>query len=177
MEEEGSETIDLETLDLGEEPKVIDAVPEQVEVETLTAEDEDVEPVEEVAALEDKSDVNVDALADDVDLEALAAEAEELNDEVPSAPVIEDLEIGELETVGEEEQEAPAAEKEIEIDFESDLDKSPAALEETSAEEAEEMQELIPELEELGEAPEAPKAAPAGKLRRRAEVFRASRTT
>ena len=27
----GSETIDLETLDLGEEPKVIDAVPEQVE--------------------------------------------------------------------------------------------------------------------------------------------------
>jgi hypothetical protein len=157
LEEEGSETIDLETLDLGEEPKVIDAVPDQLdELETLAEEETDVEPLEEVAAAEDKSDLSVDALADEVDLEALAAEAEELNDEVPISPKVDDLEIGELETVGDGEHDT--AEKEIEIEFESDLDKSPATDEKTSAEEAEEMQELIPELEELGEASEAPSA-------------------
>ncbi len=157
LDDEGSETIDLETLDLGEEPTVIDAVPEQVdELETLTEEETDVEPLEDVTAAEDKADESVD-LAADVDLEALAAEAEELNDEVPVAPVIDDLEIGELESPPDEGTEAPAAEKEIEIEFESDLAKDEANLQE-SAEEAEEMQELIPELEELGESP-----APAGK--------------
>ena len=149
LDDEGSETIDLETLDLGEEPTVIDAVPEQVdELEALTEEEADVEPLEEVAAAEDKADESVDSLADDVDLEALAAEAEELNDEIPVAPSVDDLEIGELESPLDEAAEAPAAEKEIEIEFESDLDK-----------EAEEMQELIPELEELGESPE-PAARP-----------------
>ena len=67
MDDMGSETIDLETLDLGEEPTVIDAVPEQFEeIEELRGRAEDPE-------LE---------TTDEVDLEALAAEAEELEDNV-----------------------------------------------------------------------------------------------
>ena len=52
QDEPGDETIDLETLDIGEEPTVIEAEPAQLE--------------------------EIDGLAEDVDLEALAAEAEEL---------------------------------------------------------------------------------------------------
>ena len=56
-----------------------------------------------------------------IDLEALAAEAEELEDNVPEAPVVEDLEIGELESLADEAGPADSPQKEIEISFEGDL--------------------------------------------------------
>ncbi len=84
-EEAGSETIDLETLDIGEEPRVINAVPEQVEdLENLTEAEAVLE--EEPAAAE--AAAPGDVMSDDVDLEALAAEAAELDDDtsLPSGP-------------------------------------------------------------------------------------------
>lgn len=139
MDDEGSETIDLETLDLGEEPKVIDAVPEQVEeIEEL----QDAEP------------------ADEVDLEALAAEAEELEDNVPGAPVVEDLEIGELETLLDETGAAETPQKEIEISFEGDLAKDVEALQESVEPGA--PSEEIPEAEEITESPGARAAGSPG---------------
>ena len=139
MDDEGSETIDLETLDLGEEPKVIDAVPEQVEeIEEL----QDAEP------------------ADEVDLEALAAEAEELEDNVPGAPVVEDLEIGELETLLDETGAAETPQKEIEISFEGDLAEDVEALQESVEPGA--PSEEIPEAEEITESPGAGAAGSPG---------------
>jgi len=138
-DDEGSETIDLETLDLGEEPKVIDAVPEQVEeIEEL----QDAEP------------------ADEVDLEALAAEAEELEDNVPGAPVVEDLEIGELETLLDETGAAKTTQKEIEISFEGDLAEDVEALQESVEPGA--PSEEIPEAEEITESPGAGAAGSTG---------------
>jgi hypothetical protein len=138
-DDEGSETIDLETLDLGEEPKVIDAVPEQVEeIEEL----QDAEP------------------ADEVDLEALAAEAEELEDNVPGAPVVEDLEIGELETLLDETGAAKTTQKEIEISFEGDLAEDVEALQESVEPGA--PSEEIPEAEEITESPGAGAAGSPG---------------
>ncbi len=115
--EEESETIDLETLDLGEEPTVIDAVPEQVDdPEALL----DIESIPDIELQEEKpsSESAQDDFPEEVDLEALAAEAEELEDNVPIAPAVDDLDIGELEAVADEE--APAADEEIEIAFESE---------------------------------------------------------
>ncbi len=136
--EDESETIDLETLDLGEEPKVIDAVAEQVEdIPELEAEEvleADEAPVARRAADEELPEV---------DLEALAAEAEDLEEEVPEAPVVEDLEIGELESVADEAPAARTPEKEIEISFEGD-----------TVEEAEELGEPVDEAEEVGNAEE-----------------------
>ncbi len=129
MDDEGSETIDLETLDLGEEPTVIEAVPEQVE------EIEELQDAEEVLGAEP---------ADEVDLEALAAEAEELEDNVPATPVVEDLEIGELESLLDETDSAEKPPKEIEISFEGDL-----------AEDVEALQETVEPAEEITEAPQA----------------------
>jgi hypothetical protein len=122
--EDESETIDLETLDLGEEPTVIDAVPEHVDDAEELLEIESVpetEPQEEKPSSEPTQ--GLDDLPEEVDLEALAAEAEELEDNIPTPPVVDDLEIGELEAVADEE--APAAEKEIEIAFESEPSKEP----------------------------------------------------
>jgi hypothetical protein len=116
------ETIDLETLDLGEEPTVIEAVPEQVE---------DLETIPEAEALEEDASGGTGSGAAEVDLEALASEAETLPDDAAFAPA-EDLEIGELESVSEDE-EAADSEKEIEIAFESE----PDVLSQPSSESAE----------------------------------------
>jgi hypothetical protein len=130
VDDEGSETIDLETLDLGEEPMIIDAVPEQVE-ELQEAE----EVLEEESLPSDKprsteargaktTEVGVGIAeaepSDEVDLEALAAEAEELEVDVPSTPVVEDLEIGELESLSDEGIGDESPKKEIEISFEGE---------------------------------------------------------
>jgi hypothetical protein len=145
MDDEGSETIDLETLDLGEEPMVIDAVPEQVdELEELLDADESMGagPAGSVAEAE---------AAEEVDLEALAAEAEELEDNVPVSPVVEDLEIGELETLADETGAAETPQKEIEISFEGDLAEDVEALQ--GSVEPETAVEEIPEAEEVTEGP------------------------
>jgi pilus assembly protein FimV len=120
--ERSDETIDLETLDLGEEPTVVEAVPEQVE---------DLETIPEAEALEEDASGGTGSGAAEVDLEALASEAETLPDDAAFAPA-EDLEIGELESVSEDE-EAADSEKEIEIAFESE----PDVLSQPSSESAE----------------------------------------
>jgi pilus assembly protein FimV len=105
----GDETIDLETLDIGEEPRIINAVAEQVDdLETVA----DAEPVldEEASRPENVPDAD-DVLSDDVDLEALAAEAAEMDDEPLPPPRAA------------RRAEAPAAAEEIEIPFESDVPK------------------------------------------------------
>ena len=144
MDDEGSETIDLETLDLGEEPRVIDAVPEQVE------EVEDLQDAEEVLELDEgpvakPAGKKARQQPDEVDLEALAAEAEELEDDVPAAPVVEDLEIGELESMADEAGGIVTPQKEIEIDFEADLaddvETLPASEEDETASAPEEVSE------------------------------------
>jgi pilus assembly protein FimV len=151
-----SETIDLETLDLGEEPTIIDAVPEQVDdaeelldIESAT----DIELQDETAP--GGAAVDLETIPEEVDLEALAAEAEELEDKAPAAPSIDDLEIGELESVADEE--APAApEEEIEIAFESE----PAR---ETADGVDPLDQVL-EMEEIGDeasAGEAPAGAPA----------------
>jgi len=143
MDDEGSETIDLETLDLGEEPMVIDAVPEQVE------EIEELQEAEEAEA------------AEEVDLEALAAEAEELEDKVPVAPVVEDLEIGELESLADEAGPEETPQKEIEISFEGDLAKDVEALQ-ASVESGASEEEEVAEAEEVTDVPAAEAADFAG---------------
>ncbi|MGA2974830.1 MAG: hypothetical protein ABSF77_05915, partial [Spirochaetia bacterium] len=150
LAEAGSETIDLETLDLGEEPTVVNAVPEQVE---------ELEALPEAEAVEEKAADDIDALADEVDLEALAAEAEELEEEAPSTPVGEDLEIGELEALTDEEAAAESPDKEIEIAFEGEGEQDAEALTELTGPEIAEPAEQILEAEEVKEEPAA--AAPA----------------
>jgi pilus assembly protein FimV len=154
--DEESETIDLETLDLGEEPTIIDAVPEQVDdaEELLDIESApDIELQDETAP--GGAAVDLETIPEEVDLEALAAEAEELEDKAPAAPSIDDLEIGELESVADEE--APAApEEEIEIAFESE----PAR---ETADGVDPLDQVL-EMEEIGDeasAGEAPAGAPA----------------
>jgi hypothetical protein len=115
LDDEGSETIDLETLDLGEEPMVIDAVPERVD---------------EVEELPDAEEILDAEPADEVDLEALAAEAEDLEENVPKTPVVEDLEIGELESLSDEAGGNETPQKEIEISFEGDLAEDAESLRE-----------------------------------------------
>ncbi len=143
----GSETIDLETLDLGEEPMVIDAIPEQVDdVEELPDAEEVLD--EEIAP----GATGQHDTADEVDLEALAAEAEDLEENVPTAPVVEDLEIGELESLSEDTAGERAPQKEIEISFEGDL-----------AEEVESLgEDALPEAEEVTDSPGAAAAASSG---------------
>lgn len=112
--ERSDETIDLETLDLGEEPTVIEAMPENLDdLETIA----DAEEV----VVEDEDSGGITSGPDEVDLESLAAEAEALEDDDTVAPA-EDLEIGELESVSEDEPIADTSEKEIEIAFESEPD-------------------------------------------------------
>ena len=113
------ETIDLETLDLGEEPTVIEAVPEQAD---------DLETIPEAELLDEEASGGIDSGTAEVDLEALASEAETLADDTALAPA-EDLEIGELESVTDDTEAADSAEKEIEIEFESE----PDALSESSS--------------------------------------------
>jgi pilus assembly protein FimV len=174
------ETIDLATLDLGEEPTVIEAVPEQVEDFETIPEAESLEELDADSGTvsEEASDTvdSVDALTEEVDLEALAAEAEELtSDEV--TPPADDLEIGELEGVSDEDPGAAAVEEEIEIPFEAEgeiaaelgadsaetLDLGPAeqvldAEELPEAEEASEAEEAL----EVEESPAAKKATGGG---------------
>jgi pilus assembly protein FimV len=127
QDDAGDETIDLETLDLGEEPNVIEAVPAQLD--------------------------DSEGLADDVDLEALAAEAEELAGNAPATET-EDLEIGELESIGDEPAAEKA--QEIEIDFESDKEPAAAEVEELEPATDLGSAEEILEAEEVGgEAPAA----------------------
>jgi pilus assembly protein FimV len=149
--EDESETIDLETLDLGEEPKVINAVPEQVEDLTELPEAEEVLEAEEISKA--GGPIRGAEELPEVDLEALAAEAESLEDEVPTAPTVEDLEVSELEAVPEDGGFGPVPDKEIEISFDSDLAQDAEALKE--AEPAEE----IPEAEEVAEEAAAATAA------------------
>ena len=115
------ETIDLETLDLGEEPNVIEAVSAQLD--------------------------DADGLTDDVDLEALAAEAEELAGNAPATET-EDLELGELESIGDEPSTAKPGE--IEIDFESEKEPAAAEVEELQPAELGQAEEIL-EAEEIGE--------------------------
>jgi hypothetical protein len=137
------ETIDLETLDLGEEPTVIDAVPENVgDLETIADAEELV--------VEDDDSVGVTSGPDELDLEALAAEAEALGDET-AAPA-EDLEIGELESVSEDAPIADTSEKEIEIAFESE----PDVLSEPSPEPADQIFEAEEVLDEQGGTARSP---------------------
>jgi len=111
--ERSDETIDLETLDLGEEPTVIEAVPEQVD---------DLETIAEAELLDEDASGGIDSGTAEVDLEALASEAETLADD---AALAEDLEIGELESATDETEAADSSEKEIEIEFESEPDTVP----------------------------------------------------
>jgi hypothetical protein len=157
MDDEGSETIDLETLDLGEEPMVIDAVPEQVEE---LEEFEDAEEILEAESLPPETSKSPSHPSDDVDLEALAAEAEELEDGVTVSPVVEDLEIGELETLAEETGPSEAPQDEIEISFESDLAEDVEALQ--AAAEPGTPDEEVAEAEEVTEAPVSGAPASAG---------------
>jgi len=150
-----SETIDLETLDLGEEPKVINAVPEQVEDLTELPEAEEVLEAEEVATAGEP--IRGPEELPEVDLEALAAEAKSLEDGVAAAPSVEDLEIGELEAVPEDSGFGPVPDKEIEISFDSDLAKDAEALKE--AEPAEEIAEAEEVAEEAAKAPAAGESA------------------
>ncbi len=101
MDDQGNETIDLETLDLGEEPMVINAEPEQGQ------EAEDLQDAEEVLELDEEPPQRQPRRPRRSSRtrwiwRPLAAEAEELEDDVRSAPVVEDLEIGELETLSDE---------------------------------------------------------------------------
>jgi pilus assembly protein FimV len=155
----GDETIDLETLDLGEEPTVIEAVPEVVD---------------ELEAIEEATPMDADELAADVDLEALAAEAKEMDDDIPIAPSADDLDLAELESVADEQAPAASAADEIEIEFEPDAPASPregrstdADVEEGSLEEIEEIEEIEAEslepLEEVLEAEEVHEPAPVAK--------------
>jgi hypothetical protein len=148
-EEAGSETIDLETLDMGEEPRVIDAVAEQAEDLESVAEAEPV--LEEEPAAPAVAPSAEDVLSDDVDLEALAAEAAELEDEplaktaAPSAAPVEAAELA----------------GGIEIPFEAEVAKpSPEAdAELEQIIEAEEVGEEAPPA--AGRKPATPSAAPA----------------
>jgi pilus assembly protein FimV len=126
----GDETIDLETLDLGEEPKVINAVPEVID---------------ELEAIEELTPLDADELAADVDLEALAVEAQELEDDIPVSASADDLDLAELESVADEiaPTASAAAADEIEIEFEPET----APSMETDAEEvleAEALDEPVP---------------------------------
>jgi hypothetical protein len=143
LDDLGDETIDLETLDLGEEPKVIDAVAEQVE---------DLETVEDAEAVLDE-ELTPEIQTDDVDLEALAAEAEELEGTPVSAVSTDDLDIGELESVPDEPETAPSAAEEIEIPFEAEV---PTPSPEVDAE-----LEQILDAEEVGDDEITPSKSPA----------------
>ena len=149
--EDESETIDLETLDLGEEPKVINAVAEQVEDLTELPEAEEVLEAEEISTA--GGPIRGAEELPEVDLEALAAEAKSLEDEPTVAPSVEDLEIGELEAVPDDVGFGPVPDKEIEISFDSDLAQDAEALKE--AEPAEEIAEAEEVAEEAAEAPAA----------------------
>jgi pilus assembly protein FimV len=158
--DEESETIDLETLDLGEEPTVVNAVAEQVEdVEALGDLESIPELTEEATEEQGPTDADIEALADEVDLEALAAEAQELEDEVPAAPKVDDLELVELEAPAEPAAKPAEQAEEIEISFESDLDKDVESLEQLAEPESLETVEQVAEAEE---AESAAKPAPAG---------------
>jgi hypothetical protein len=137
--ERSDETIDLETLDLGEEPTVIEAVPEQVE---------DLEEVQDAELLDEEAPGAIDSGTAEVDLEALASEAESLDDAGAPAAA-EDLEIGELESVTDDEEAVDSSEKEIEIAFESE----PDVLSQSSLESAEggamSTADQVPEAEEV----------------------------
>jgi len=125
---------------------------------TELPEAEEILEAEELPAPAAKDDVV------DVDLEALAAEAESLEEEVPAAPSVEDLDIGELETLTEDTGLGPVPDKEIEISFDSELgkDTQPAAdaeaVEEAEAVADAEPAEEVLEAEELEEAPARPAA-------------------
>jgi hypothetical protein len=149
MDDMGSETIDLETLDLGEEPKVIDAVPEQFEEIEELQDAEDLPGESNRSTGQAKAGSEADS-TEEVDLEALAAEAEELEDNVPEAPVVEDLEIGELESLADEAGPADSPQKEIEISFEGDLADDVEALQESVDSAA--LADEVAEAEEVHEA-------------------------
>jgi pilus assembly protein FimV len=127
-DDEGDETIDLETLDLGEEPTVIDAVPAEA-----------------------------GDLAEDVDLEALQAEIDEETGHAPTAAT-DDLEIGELESIGDEA--APAeGETGVEIEFESgEAPAAASAMEELGPADLGEADQILDAEEVLDEEPAAPAA-------------------
>ena len=94
-----------------------------------------------------------------MDLEALAAEAEELEDDVPAAPVVEDLEIGELETLADEAGPLVTPQKEIEIDFEADLAEDAESVPEADSSPA---LEDVQDAEEVAEPTASQRAASGG---------------
>jgi len=126
---------DLETLELEEATSDLEALPDA---------SSDLELAEEPAA----QSAAPEELGGDVDLVTLAAEAEALEGEAAATPV-EDLELGELESVSEEPSAATDAE-EIEIE----LDSAGGAQTGKSAEEG-----LLEPVEDLEVAEEAPGAA------------------
>ena len=129
---EGIPELDLETLpelevETGDEiPAADDAALGEITVEEELPEaasaEEPIAELEEVT--EEETLTEVEAAAEenpavDVDLAALAVQAEELAGD-SSPPEMEDLEIGELEEVLEEDETGAAPQKEIEIAFESE---------------------------------------------------------
>jgi len=130
----GDETIDLETLDIGEEPTVIEAAPAETDA--------------------------IDSVAGEVDLEALAEEAKELEDEAPAASM-DDLEIGELESLEDGPVSAAAPQKEIEIPFETGPDSTAESGLELLALDDEEPADQILDAEEVPEQPASDSRIPA----------------
>jgi pilus assembly protein FimV len=137
--------------------------------EIETVEEEKIEPAEEIGDLEtldleeEASDVEsldepagkgssapAEEHSGELDLDALAAEAQELEGDESASPM-EDLEIGELEAVAEE---APAAQDEIEIPFETETGAH-------SGSEPLNLAEEVLEAEEIPAAEVAPVGAPA----------------
>ncbi len=146
--ERSDETIDLETLDLGEEPTVIEAVPEEVD---------DLETISEAELLDEEASEGIDSGTAEVDLEALASEAETLADDAAVASA-DDLEIGELESVTEDAEAADSSEKEIEIEFESEPDALSQSSSASGESEGTDTGDQILEAEEVLD--EEPAAAP-----------------
>lgn len=126
---EGLPELDLEGIPEVESPAAdSNAVEEVADLETLDLEEEPAEVRSAPAATGEKKSPteHAEEVTGDVDLEALAAEAEELESDEAGAPV-EDLEIGELETVADEAGPSSPEPQEIEIAFENEPTEPQAA--------------------------------------------------
>jgi hypothetical protein len=132
--EAGDVTIDLETLDIGEEPTVIEAVPAEID--------------------------DIESLPDEINLEALAEDAKALEGEEP-ATSMDDLEIGELESLEDEFGSAAAPQKEIEIPFETEPESSAKSAMEPLALDGEKLADQILDAEEVPEQPAPNSRTPA----------------
>jgi hypothetical protein len=154
---EGLPELDLEGIPEieTEEEKGVEASAEPGDLETLDLEEEvgELEPLETAEQPKGASE-RVDEFAGDVDLDALAAEAQELESDEATASS-QDLDLGELEPVTDEQADSTLTQEEIEIPFEN----------ESVGKEAEPMTlgEDVLEVEEVPADEEASRRAPAAK--------------